>query len=137
MDYVNRFASYFHIAFWVFAFLIWLSGTTAHHPNWTLRITCTLVLILMSALYACCFTPRAISVGSIVVSLISLCGCGVFAAILIHLLYDSLIGPDPRRFGFVSNIAMDTAIVAFNTILAACFASIVRATTGRPTWFLR
>jgi hypothetical protein len=40
-----------------------------------------------------------------------LCG-GIVVALAIHAVYDVAIGPDPRRFGLVTNIGMDTAVVA-------------------------
>ncbi len=134
---MNRSASYFHLTFWILAFVFWLMATTDNHPNWTSRVASTLILTGMSAFFACCFTPRTFRASKILISLVALLGCGISAAVGIHVLYDVLIGPDPRRFPLSTNIGIDTAVILFNTIVAAFGALIVRSITGRPTWFLR
>ena len=44
---------------------------------------------------------------------------GVLSAVTISAIYDRLLGPDPRRFGFASNVLMDTAVVIAAMALAA------------------
>ena len=134
---MSRQAYYFHLAFWPLAFAVWLFSKTEYHPTWTLRIACTFMLTLMSALFACCFIPRRASVAAVAKMVFGLLACGSGAAIAIHFLYDSFVGPDPRRFAFSSNLIMDTTIVAFNTAVAALTAFIVHTATGRPTWLFR
>ncbi|MEM9703526.1 MAG: hypothetical protein AAF907_13890 [Planctomycetota bacterium] len=65
-----------------------------------------------------------------------MCAIGLAAAVLIHVLYDGLLGPDPRRFSLIVNIVMDTAFVLVNTIAAAIAAWVVTVVTGRPVWRL-
>jgi hypothetical protein len=42
---------------------------------------------------------------------------GAVAAVTIALVYNVLVGADARRFGFIANVAMDTAVVAFNVLV--------------------
>jgi hypothetical protein len=52
----------------------------------------------------------------------------------IHLVYDLIRGPDPARFGFFTNLAMEFALVAFHV---AIFASCARLMSARPGTELR
>lgn len=134
---VNKSAILFHATFWPAAYCVWLVTTTDYHPNGTLRVLCTFLLVGMSALYACCCTPRQRSFRAISISLLALLACGLGAALLIDLVYDWSIGPDPKRFGLARNIAMDTAVVLFNTLCAYVLAMLLESFLGRPLWQLR
>jgi hypothetical protein len=133
---MNTNALVFHTVYWFVAYILWLSMTTAHHPTWTLRILCTGVLIAASALFACRFTPSELNLRQIALSVIGVIVCGSGAALLIHGTYDVLLGPDPRRFAFTSNLVMDIAFVFVNTIAAAIVATALSRPTGRQLWWL-
>ncbi len=134
---MNKFAVCFHLTCWPLAYTVWLVTTTAYHPNWTLRFSCTLTLVAMSALFACFCTPHSLRFGAIAASLTALLGCGLIAALIIHMLYDWSIGPDPRRFQLSTNIVMDIVVVLFNTLCVFVLARLVQFFTGRSVWFLR
>lgn len=127
----------FHVVFWITAYLVWLCLTTANHPNWTLRFLCTLVLVGASAIYTCYFSPRSARWNRPATSVFMLVVSGFFAALVIHGLYDWSIGPDPRRFPFLTNLWMDTVIVAFNSLIAALFAGCVYLVFRRNVWSIR
>ena len=131
---IDATALIFHIVFWLAAFFFWLFFTQANHPNWTLRILCTWILVDSSALFACFFSPRQFKPGPLFRSALLLAICGTAAALLIHVFYDALLGPDPLRFSLLSNIAMDIAFVLVNTLISAIVAALFTVTTGRPVW---
>ena len=74
--------------------------------------------------------PRQRTRRALLKTLAALLACGVTAALVIHAVYDAMIGPDPRRFGLLQNIGMDTAIILFNTVVALTFASILSRVSG-------
>ena len=45
----------------------------------------------------------------------------------IHVAYDLLWGPDPARFGFLTNFAMEFALVAFHVAVVAIGVRVFRA----------
>ena len=47
----------------------------------------------------------------------------------IHLVYDALWGPDPARFGFLTNFGMEFALVAFHVLAAAVVNGLRRVAT--------
>ena len=134
---LNKAAVMFHSSFWPVAFTAWLLSTTAYHPNWTLRVVCTFILVAASAIYACCFAPPERTFPAIAFSSLALLACGIVTAVLIHVVYDWSIGPDPRRFGLAQNILMDTAVVLFNTVCAYVTARVLQRALGRSLWRLR
>lgn len=134
---MNRSAVIFHAVFWTFAFAVWLVSTRAYHPTWTLRVACTFILVAASAIYACCFAPRQRNFPALAVSSLALLACGLAAALLVHIVYDWSLGPDPRRFSLAKNIVMDTAVVLFNTTCAYATAMLLQRVLGRPLWRLR
>ena len=134
---MNKSALYFHFGFWSCTFCFWLVLTTGNHPDWTLRILATGILVGMSALYAIRWSPRKLTAKHLFASSLALLGCGLVAAVTISLIYDAWIGPDPRRFSLLANLSMDTAVLLVNTVLAAVFAWTVKQLTGRPVWMLR
>lgn len=120
----------FHTVFWLTLNVVWLLSTTANHPNWTLAVSCTSILTLASAVFAYCYMPHQRTRRALLKTLAALLACGVTAALVIHAVYDAMIGPDPRRFGLLQNIGMDTAIILFNTVVALTFASILSRVSG-------
>ena len=127
-------SSLFHLLYWSSAYFCWLFSTTTSHPNWTLRILCTGVLVTASAVYACRFTPQKLELKNVTFSVVMLMLCGTLAALLIHVLYDALLGPDPRRFSLTSNVIMDITFVLVNTLIAATVATMLFFTTGISMW---
>ena len=134
MTHTNRDAVYFHTLYWMAAYGVWLMLTMSYHPNWTLRLIATALLVGGSAFYACCLTPRAWSGWPWIRSGMALIGCGVTTALMIHVIYDMLLGPDPRRFPLANNMVMDTAFVLFNTAIAALVAWILSRLTSKSLW---
>ncbi len=68
-------------------------------------------------------------------SILALVVVGFLAAILIHVVYDVLLGPDPRRFSVAPNVLMDVAFVGVNAILAFGIARIMERVTGQSLSF--
>jgi hypothetical protein len=134
---LNKAAWCFHFVFWICAFGIWLAATTGNHPDWIMRILATAILVGMSALYSIRWAPRKLTAKHLFFSSLALLGCGLVTAIVIRVIYDAWIGPDPRRFSLLVNLAMDTAVLLVNTVLAAVVAWTVKQLTGRPVWMLR
>lgn len=134
---LNRVACWFHLGFWTSAFTVWLAVTIGNHPNWTLRITCTAILVGMSAAYSILWTPRNWNAKHVVASSFALLACGFFTALSISRIYDAVIGPDPRRFSFWTNLWMDTAVLIVNTSVAAAAAWLLGRLSGRSLWSIR
>ena len=129
-------AAIFHVVFWLSAFIFWLITTTAYHPSWVLRFLSTSVLVFFSAVFACRFTPSKLTINQVLLSVVALVASGIVAALLIHVAYDVLHGPDPLRFTLASNIVMDTTFIFVNTLVAFVLAGVVSYATGRATWRL-
>jgi len=75
---------------------------------------------------------RRIALSSLALGLI-----GLATALVIHVIYDALLGPDPRRFKLTTNIVMDTTFVLINVLVAAMVAWAVAVATRFPVWHLR
>ena len=98
------------VALWILLF--WISRP--NHPTSMLNATATTVMVLFSiaAFVIIARSSRnAPFVLKLSVTAICIVGAGVLAALAIRVVYDIAIGPDPRRFGLATNIAMDTAVV--------------------------
>ena len=134
---VNRAAIAFHSVFWVAAFVFWLVTTRSYHPNWTLRVACTSILVGASAVFAILFSPRVVTWKSAVAGLFALVIIGFVTATAIHVLYDLLIGPDPRRFSFPQNLWMDIVFVFTNAAIAWLVCCLFSFATGRSAWRIR
>ena len=96
---------------WVLLF--WISR--ANHPTSMLNVAATTVMVLFSVAAFTVITQTSRN-APVVLKLAGAASCiigaGVLAALAVRTVYDIEIGPDPRRFGLVANIAMDTAVVA-------------------------
>lgn len=96
---------------WVFLF--WISR--ANHPTVMLNAAATTLMILASAVAFAVITQASGSTSVIAKGCaiaLSIVGGGILAALAIRAVYDFVVGPDPRRFGLMANIEMDTAVVA-------------------------
>ena len=133
---MNKKAVIFHSVIWIAAYFFWLFFTKANHPTWPLRIICTFMLVGASATYSCFFVPTSLEYRRIVASIFALIVIGVLTAVVIHFIYDALLGPDPRRFSLVSNIWMDTLFVLVNTLVAGLLAWLASAVFGKKVWRL-
>ncbi len=134
---LNKSAYVFHLAFWLADFACWLVLSRGKHPNWAMGLVCTSVLVGASAFYAIALSPNGNTANRVGFSLLALIACGMLAATAIHGLYDIFIGPDPRRFSFASNAAMDTCLILANTMAARIMAWALGRVTGCQLWLLR
>lgn len=134
---LNVNAVVFHSLYWLVAYFGWLFATVNYHPSWTLRILCTAILVVASAGYSCFFSPRQLSLKSFLRSSAALIVIGVVAAIAIHLIYDAILGPDPRRFPLTSNLVMDTVFVLANSCIAGLIAWAFSKLVRRNVWDLK
>lgn len=114
------------LAVWLALWAFWTLATRAYHPDLRLASLATACLVAASAaavhLDARLLVPRYLRArrpAAYAVALAAiLLACGLLAAATIHLLYDALLGPDPRRFSFAVNVALDTAFVALHVAAA-------------------
>ncbi len=134
---MNRPAVIFHAGFWSVAFLFWAMCTKAHHPTVVVRLLSTLILVGTSAVYACCGSPRGWTTKQLARAAVALIVAGFVAATLIYWIYDALVGPDPRRFSFLTNVWIDAVFVLVQTTIAALGAWSVHKITRRQVWSLR
>ncbi len=124
-------------ALWSLVFVIWLIVARNNHPTFALNFVSTFILVISSAasfrVWRTGFRGRS-AAARVILRTISTVALGTLAAVVIHLVYDAIRGPDPLRFSFVSNVAMDTAFVAIHTLPAWLVCSLwKRAATLRGT----
>jgi hypothetical protein len=115
-----------HVAIWSGVFAFWLLATRNHHPNLTIAISATAVLVTTFALAVYLNTffllPRlahsrrwlAYAV-SLIVTVVIL---DLAAVLLIQFIYDRLWGPDPLRYGFWFNVAADGVLIIIHLAAA-------------------
>jgi hypothetical protein len=104
-----------HVAVWAGVFLFWLSITRRHHPNLTIAVFATAVLVSSFALavYANIlflvpiFARRRLRLRYGISLLMTVAVLDLGAVLLVQLIYDRLWGADPLRYGFWFNFASD------------------------------
>ncbi len=92
--------------------------TRDNHPSEDINAYSTGVLMAATALYTYFGLEKLFDGAKRIRSIVYLLGLGVGAAAVIYLIYENMVGPDPRRFGLVKNILMDTGFVLMNSLLA-------------------
>ena len=106
---------------WGLVFAFWFVASRNNHPTPLLNTLATSILVGCSAVgvlvwkQAFSGRPFVVRTASRVLCVVAL---GTLAAVIIRLIYDLLLGPDPRRFSFVSNLMMDIAFVAIHVLIA-------------------
>ncbi len=110
------------LAGWAALWGFWVAASRRNHPNLTLNLTASALLVATFAgaayLNHLWLIPRlgqarrfvAYGVALVVV----MGGLALGCAAAIHLAYDVLWGPDPARFGFWTNVGMEFGLVAFH-----------------------
>ncbi|HLY07516.1 MAG TPA: hypothetical protein VKR31_17350 [Rhizomicrobium sp.] len=101
---------------WVLLF--WVSR--ANHPTVMLDAVATTLMVMASAAAFAIIVQASRSTSAITkicAVALAIVGGGILAALAIHAVYDIEVGPDPRRFGLMANIGMDTAVVAVSVTL--------------------
>lgn len=104
-----------HVAVWSGVFIFWLSVTRQHHPNLTIAVSATAVLVSSFALavYVNSFlllpglARRRFWLRYVISLLATVAVLDLIAVLLIQFIYDRLWGPDPLRYGFWFNMASD------------------------------
>ena len=108
--------------FWVGLWVFWFVVSRQNHPAIGLNIMATTCLV---ATFALAFNlnerfliPRVLAKRQFGLYALGLAGVQMVLALVctgvIHLGYDLVIGPDPRRFGFVLNLAIEFALISFH-----------------------
>lgn len=123
-----------HLLAWVALWIFWVFVSRHNHPSWLLNAAATTFLVATFALavYAnhLVLIPGFLRRGRIAAYLAGLLSVTIVLALLctlaISLAYDILVGPDPRRFSFGANFAMEFAGVALHV---AAVATVVRLRT--------
>ncbi len=116
-----------HAVAWLALWGFWVFASRHNHPNLRLNAVAStfLVATLAAAVYAnhLWLIPRLwrrrryAAYGAALLLAMGLLALACTAAI--HLAYDLLWGPDPARFGFMTNFAMEFALVAFHVAVVA------------------
>ena len=134
---MHKTACNFNLVYCSCVFSFWLMLTSVNHPTWTLRVVCTSILVGASVVYSVLLCPTRTGVREFSLGILRLLGCGFLAAAAIHMVYNQQVGPDPRRFTFLSNVLMDTEFVLVNTLAAIAAAWFARQIVGRSLRRLR
>jgi len=114
-----------HLAIWAGVFAFWLLLTLDHHPSFMLSMLATGIMVGCAAAavyaHALLLRPRLASLSwprylPVLLALVVLLGC--VAAAAIGSIYDLLWGPDPLRYGFWTNLALDSTGIALHLLAA-------------------
>jgi len=115
------------IVVWGLVFAFWFFVSRNNHPTLLLNALATSVLVGCSAagvlVWQQAFSRRSFVVRT-ALRILCVVALGMMAAVIIRLFYDLLLGPDPRRFSFVSNLVMDIAFVAIHVLVAGVVARV-------------
>jgi len=121
-----------HALAWAAVWGFWVFVSRHNHPNLRLNAVASALLVatFAGAIYAnhLVLIPRLwrarrfASYGAALLLVMGLLALACTAAI--HVAYDRLWGPDPARFGFLMNLAMESGLVAFHVTLAAAVVSL-------------
>ncbi|MDB5352737.1 MAG: hypothetical protein JWN86_3984 [Planctomycetota bacterium] len=124
---------------WVVIYVFWLITLRAYHPTWSVAAWATLLLVLF---YAAAVTlalyplARLRSRRGPAISLAALLAveAALTLAIVpaIQIVYDLLWHPDPRRFGFWTNVWTDFAGMNVHVLIAAGIAWLLRRRRFAP-----
>jgi hypothetical protein len=120
---------------WTALWGFWVFVSRHNHPNLRLNAVASafLVTTFAAAVYANHLwliprlwrTRRYVAYGTALMLVMGLLALACTAAI--HVAYDLLWGPDPARFGFLTNFAMEFALVAFHVAVVAIGVRVFRA----------
>ena len=112
---------------WTALWGFWVFVSRHNHPNLRLNAVASafLVTTFAAAVYANHLwliprlwrTRRYVAYGTALMLVMGLLALACTAAI--HVAYDLLWGADPARFGFLTNFAMEFALVAFHVAVVA------------------
>ena len=109
------------IVVWGLVFVFWFVVSRNNHPTSLLNALATSILVGCSAVgvlvWRHAFSGRRFPVRT-ALRVLCVVVLGTLAALIIRLIYDLLLGPDPRRFSFVSNLMMDIGFVAIHVLVA-------------------
>lgn len=100
-----------HAFAWVAVYGFWLWATRAYHP--TLSIAAAATFLLVASFAAAFYLDRLVLAsrlagGRRLAALLAVeMGLNLAVVAAIQLVYDAMWGPDPRRFGFSTNVATD------------------------------
>ncbi|QEH38769.1 hypothetical protein OJF2_73750 [Aquisphaera giovannonii] len=119
---------------WAAVWALWIIVSRNNHPTLRLNVLASFLLMLTfaAAVYAnhLLLIPRLWSrrrFAAYAASLLGVMGLLALACTAaIHLAYDGLWGPDPARFGFLTNLGMESGLVAFHVLAAAVVLGITR-----------
>ncbi len=116
-----------HAFAWLALWGSWVFVSRHNHPNLRLNAVASALLVVTfaAAVYAnhLLLIPRLwrrrryAAYGAALLLAMGLLALACTAAI--HLAYDLLWGPDPARFGFMTNFTMEFALVAFHVAVVA------------------
>jgi hypothetical protein len=119
---------------WTALWGFWVFVSRHNHPNLRLNAVASALLVatFAAAVYAnhLWLIPRFwrrrryAAYGASLLLVMGLLALACTAAI--HVAYDLLWGPDPARFGFLTNFAMEFALVAFHVAVVAIGVRIFR-----------
>jgi hypothetical protein len=119
---------------WAAVWGFWVAVSLNNHPNLRLNVIASglLVLTFAAAVYAnhLWLLPRLWSrrrFGAYAAGLLLVMGLlAMICTAAIHVVYDVLWGPDPARFGFLTNLGMESALVAFHVLMVAVGVAVAR-----------
>jgi hypothetical protein len=119
---------------WTALWGFWVFVSRHNHPNLRLNAVASALLVatFAAAVYAnhLWLIPRFwrrrrhAAYGASLLLVMGLLALACTAAI--HVAYDLLWGPDPARFGFLTNFAMEFALVAFHVAVVAIGVRVFR-----------
>ncbi|HEX2593925.1 MAG TPA: hypothetical protein VHL34_20665 [Rhizomicrobium sp.] len=113
-----------HALVWIALWAFWVFISRGHHPTLFIDMVATAMLMLASAaaFYANIdvlvprfwATGRRLAWGAAFVVLVA--GLAVVTTLVIAAFYDAAWGPDPDRYSFGMNVAMESAWIAIHAL---------------------
>jgi hypothetical protein len=115
-----------HIALWAVVFLFWFFISRDYHPTLLIDALATGVLVGVTA--ACVYANNLILRPRLAAHrrtwryaaelLAAIMVADVVAVLMIQWIYDTLWGPDPLRYGFLTNVLYEAAFISVLLVVA-------------------
>lgn len=109
------------VLLWSLVLAFWLVVSRSNHPTLLLNLLSTSILVVCSAasfgVWNAGFRGKSWAIRLLLRSAGTV-SFGIAAAVIIHVVYDVIHGPDPLRFSPLANVIMDIAFVGIHVLLA-------------------
>ncbi len=123
-----------HLSLWFGILVLWIALSRNNHPTLVLNVVASFALVGVSAVAV--YTTRGVlarryqqhhsKVRYAAEMLLLVAVLDLVAVLTIQAAYDALWGPDPARFGFWTNVALEAVFIGLHLAAAYTLAAVWR-----------